>query len=180
VQAPGRANTRLAAGAGTVALAVALALAPLAATRAPRAPLAWLGAIAVLLAAAAAWRIVPLAGVAVAILAAEYGLSLYHQPGPVDTRAPLFAAGLLLLVELAYWSAGESHRLMRDRRDVIGFRLAVLAVLALAAVTLGALVLLAAELPLAGPVARLTLGVAAASTVLALIALLSRRGRERS
>jgi hypothetical protein len=179
VQAPDRANTRIGAGAATVALAVVLAVAPLAATRAPRAPLAWLGAIAVLLAAAAAWRIVPLAGVAVAILAAEYGLSLYHQRGPVDARAPLFAAGLLLLIELAYWSADESHRLMRDGRDVLGFRLAVLAMLALAAIAIAALVLLAAELPLAGPVARLSLGVAAASTVLALIATLSRRGRAR-
>lgn len=180
MQAPGRANTRLAAGAGAVVLAVLLAAAPLAATRAPRTPLAWLGAIAVALAAAAAWRFVALAGVAAAILATEYGLSLYHQRGPVDARAPLFAAGLLLLLELAYWAAGESHRLMRDSPRVLGFRLVVLALLALAAVILGSLVLLAAELPLAGPVARLTLGVIAASTVLALIATLSRRGRERS
>ncbi len=174
MQAPDRAHTRLGLGAATVALATVLALAPLASTRAVRTPLAWLGALAVLLAAGAAWRFVSLAGAAVAILAVEYGLSLYHQPGPLDARAPLFAAGLLLLVELAYWSA-ESHRLVRDDRAVLGFRLAVLAVVALAAVALGAVVLLAAELPLAGPVARLGLGVAAASTVLSLIATLSRR-----
>lgn len=177
MQAPDRAHTRLVAGAATVALAAVLALAPLAATRAPRTPLAWLGAVAVLLAAGAAWRFVSLAGAAVAILAVEYGLSLYHQPGPVDARAPLFAAGLLLLVELAAWSV-ESHRLVRDDRAVLTYRLAVLAVLALAAIALGALILLAAELPLAGPVARLALGVAAASTVLALIATLSRRGTQ--
>jgi hypothetical protein len=161
MQAPHRARTRLAAGLGTVALATVLALGPLASTRVPRTPLAWLGALAVLLAAAAAWRFASLAGAAVAILALEYGLSLFHQRGPVDARAPLFAAGLLLLVELAYWST-ESHRLVRDDRSVITFRLAVLAVLA-------------AELPVAGPVARLALGVVAASTVLALIASLSRR-----
>jgi hypothetical protein len=174
MQAPERARTRLAAGLSTVALAIVLALAPLASTRVPRPPLAWLGALAVLLAAAAAWRFIFLAGAAVAILGAEYGLSLYHQRGPVDARAPLFAAGLLLLVELAYWST-ESHRLVRDDRAVVTFRLAVIAVLALAAVALGTLILLAAELPLAGPVARLALGVVAASTVLALIAALSRR-----
>lgn len=173
MQAPHRARTRLAAGLGTVALATVLALGPLASTRVPRTPLAWLGALAVLLAAAAAWRFASLVGGAVAILAVEYGLSLYHQRGPVDARAPLFAAGLLLLVELAYWST-ESHRLVRDDRSVLTFRLAVLAVLALAAVGLGALVLLAAELPVAGPVARLALGVVAASAVLALIASLSR------
>jgi hypothetical protein len=178
MQAPDRAHTRLAAGVATVALATVLALAPLAATRAPRTPLAWLGALAVLLAAGAAWRFVSLASVAVAVLALEYGLSLYHQRAPVDARAPLFAAGLLLLVELAYWSA-ESHRLVRDDRGVLGFRLGVLAVVALAAVTLGALVLLAAELPLAGPLARLAVGVVAASTVLALIATLSRGARNQ-
>jgi hypothetical protein len=179
MQAPRRAHTRLGSGVATVALAAALALAPLASTTLPRTLLAWLGAVAVLLAAGAAWRYVSLAGVAVAILAAEYGLSLYHQRGPVDARAPLFAAGLLLLVELASWSA-ESHPLVRDDRAVLGFRLAVLGVVALAAVALGALVLLAAELPLAGPVARLALGVLAASTVLGLIATLSRRTSDRN
>jgi hypothetical protein len=174
MQAADRARTRLATGVATVTLATVLALVPLASTQAPRAPLAWLGALAVLLAAGAAWRFVSLAGAAVAILAVEYGLSLYHQRGPVDARAPLFAAGLLLLVELAYWSA-ESHRLVRDDRAVLAFRVAVLAVVALAAITLGALILLAAALPLAGSVARLALGVAAASTVLAMIAALSRR-----
>jgi hypothetical protein len=174
MQAPGRANARLGLGVATVALAALLALAPLASTRAPRAPLAWLGAVAVLLAAGAAWRFVALTGPAAAILAAEYGLSLFHQRAPVDARAPLFAAGLLVLVELAYWAA-ESHRLVRDERAVLAARLAVLAAVALGAVALGALILLAAELPLAGPVARLALGVAAASTLLALIATLSRR-----
>ncbi|HZD74653.1 MAG TPA: hypothetical protein VE776_12360, partial [Actinomycetota bacterium] len=80
---------------------------------------------------------------------------------------------------LASWSV-ESHPLVRDDRAVLGFRLAVLGVVALAAVALGALVLLAAELPLAGPVARLALGVLAASTVLALIAALSRRTSQRN
>jgi hypothetical protein len=177
MQAPDRAHVRLVVGAATVALATVLALAPLASTRVPRTPLAWLGAIAVPLAAGAAWRFVSLAGAAVTILAVEYGLSLYHQRGPVDARAPLFAAGLLLLVELASWSV-ESHRLVRDDRAVLTHRLAVLAVLALATIALGALILLAAELPLAGPIARLALGVAAASTVLALIATLSRRGTQ--
>lgn len=177
MQTPDRAHTRLGAGVATVALATVLALAPLASTRVPRTPLAWLGALAVLLAAGAAWRFVSLVGGAVAILAVEYGLSLYHQRGPVDARAPLFAAGLLLLVELASWSA-ESHRLVRDDRAVLTFRLAVLAVVALAAIALGVLILIAAELPLAGPVARLALGVVAASTVLALIAILSRRAAQ--
>ena len=50
----------------------------------------------------------------------------------------------------------------------------------LAAAAAWRIVPLAGEGKLGGPVARLALGVAAASTVLALIALLSRRPRERS
>ncbi|HZD00468.1 MAG TPA: hypothetical protein VFA46_09855 [Actinomycetes bacterium] len=176
--APGRADTRVAVAVATVAVAVALALAPLASTRVPAAPLAWLGAFGVLLAAGAAWRWAALVPSAVGVLAAEYMLSLYHRGGPVDARAPLFAAGYLLLAELAHWS-GEAHRLVRDERAVVAHRLAVLVVLALGSVALGALILFAAGLPLAGPITRLALGVTAATITLALIASLTRHGARR-
>jgi nicotinamide riboside transporter PnuC len=178
VAAADRAHTRLSVGIATVALATVLALAPLLSTQVPRSPLAWLGAVGVLLAAGAVWRHPSLAGGAVVALTTEYGLSLYQQRELVDARAPLFATGLLLLVELAFWSA-ESHRALREDRQVVAHRLAVLAVVALAAVALAALVLIAAELPLEGPVARLALGVAAASMVIALIAALSRGRSQR-
>jgi hypothetical protein len=173
-----RAETRLVVAAATVAVALACALAPLASTPVPRAPLAWLGALGVLLAAGAAWRWAALVPSAVVVLAAEYALSLYHRGGPVDGRAPLFAAGYLLLAELAYWS-GEAHRLVRDERAVLTHRLTVLAVLMLATMALGALILIAAGLPLAGPIARLALGVTAAASTLALIAALTRRSATR-
>jgi hypothetical protein len=173
--APERSHTRVGVAAATVAVAVACALAPLADTRVARTPLAWLGALGVLLAAGAAWRWPALVPSAVAVLAAEYAISLYHRGGPVDARAPLFAAGYLLLAELAHWST-EAHRLVRDERAVVVHRIGVLAVLALGAMALGALILLAAGLPLAGPVARLALGVTAATVTLALIASLTRRG----
>ena len=108
------------------------------------------------------------------VLVAEYAVSLYQRSGPVDARAPLFAAGYLLLAELAHWAA-EAHGLVRDERAVLVHRGAVLAVATLATTALGALVLLAAGLPLAGPVVRLALGVAAATVTLALIASLARR-----
>jgi hypothetical protein len=173
--ASGRSRARLGAAAATVAVAVVMALAPLADTRAPRAPLAWLGALGVLLAAGAAWRWASLIPGAVAVLVAEYVISLYQRAGPVDARAPLFAAGYLLLAELAHW-ATEAHRLVRDDRGVLSHRVAVLAALILGTMGLGALILLAADLPLAGPVARLALGVLAATVTLALIASLTRRG----
>jgi membrane protein YdbS with pleckstrin-like domain len=97
----------------------------------------------------------------------------------VDARAPLFAAGYLLLAELAHWS-GEAHRQVRDERAVLTHRIAVLALLVLAAVALGALILFAAGLPLAGPLARLALGVTAATITLALIATLTRHPTHRN
>src|SRR6266508_4478470 len=80
--APDRSRTRVGVAAATVALAVALALAPLADTRVPRTPLAWLGALGVLLAAGAAWRWPALVPSAVVVLAAQYAVSLYHRAGP--------------------------------------------------------------------------------------------------
>jgi hypothetical protein len=176
--AQSRSRTRVGAAVAAVAVALACALAPLADTPVSRAPLAWLGAFGVLLSAGAAWRWAALVPTAVGLLVTEYAVSLYHRGGPVDPRAPLFAAGYLLLAELAHWST-EAHPLVRDEPAVIGHRLAVLALLALATVTLGALVLLAAGLPLAGPLARLALGVVAAITTLALIATLTRRSAQR-
>lgn len=171
-------RTRVGAAAATVVIALVCALAPLADTPVPRVPLAWLGAVGVLLAAGAAWRWAALIPSAVAVLVTEYAVSLYQRGGPVDARAPLFAAGYLLVAELAHWSS-EANRLVLDERAVIAQRLAVLAVLTLATIAFGALILLAAGLPLAGPIARLALGVVAAATTLALIASLTRRGAHR-
>jgi hypothetical protein len=173
--APRRARTRLVVAAATVAVAAGLALAPLLSTQVPRELLALLGALGVLLAVGAAWRWQALVPGAVAVLAAEYAVSLYQRGGPVDARAPLFAAGYLLLAELAHWST-EAHSLVRDEPAVLLHRLAVLALLVLATIALGALILLAAGLPIAGPVARLALGITAATITLALIASLTRRG----
>lgn len=173
--APRRARTRVVVAAATVAVAAGLALAPLLSTQVPREPLALLGALGVLLAVGAAWRWQALVPGAVAVLAAEYAVSLYQRGGPVDARAPLFAAGYLLLAELAHWST-EADSLVRDEPAVLLHRLAVLALLVLATITLGALILLAAGLPIAGPVARLALGITAATITLALIAGLTRRG----
>ncbi|HZD69144.1 MAG TPA: hypothetical protein VFA45_09590, partial [Actinomycetes bacterium] len=124
----------------------------------------------------AAWRWAALVPTAVGVLVAEYVVSLHHRGGPVDARAPLFAAGYLLLAELAHWSS-EAHPQVRDERAVLGRRLAVLAGLTLGTMALGGLILLAAGLPLAGSLARLTLGVTAATVTLALIASLTRGAR---
>lgn len=171
-QPPRRARVRLAAGASAVALAVALALVPLPGARLEAGFLVGLGAIGVALTAVSAWRFPGVTPVAVATLVAEYGLSLYHRGGVFDGRAPLFAAGYLLLAELAGW-AREANPLVRDEVPVLAGYLALLGATTALATALGALVLAAAALPLTGAVARLALGLLAAVTAIAIAAALA-------
>jgi hypothetical protein len=170
------ARTRLGAAAGAVTLAVMLAVAPLAGARLAAGPLLGLGVAGVLL-VAAAWRHAGLATAAVVVLVAEYGVSLYGRGGPFDGRAPLFAAGYLLLAELASWSR-EAHPLVRDELPLLAARIAVLGATGVLSLALAALVLLAAALPLTGAVARLALGLLGAVGAVAVAAALAT-GRAR-
>jgi hypothetical protein len=172
--APRRARTRLACGLAATAVAVVVAVAPLAAVSGPlREALAWLAGLAVALAAAAALRTGALLGPALVVLLAEYAVVLAGRGDRFDAAAPLVGAGLLLYAELASW-AREAHPGVRDDRDVLTIRAVVVAATALAALGLGALVLLAAAVPAGGGLARLAVGVAAATATLALVALVAR------
>jgi len=165
-------RVRLVVWGGVVALAVVLALVPLAGARVPAGPLVGLGVAGVVLVAVAAWWFAGVVPVAVAVLVAEYGLSLWHRGGSFDGRAPLFAAGYLLLAEAANWSR-EASPLVRDEVPVLAARLALLGVTTMLALALGALVLITAALPLSGAVARLALGLLAAVTAIAIAAVLA-------
>jgi hypothetical protein len=178
VPAARRAGARLAAGLGAVAVAAALAGAPVLAADALGPVLGWLGALGVLAAAAGVWRLPALVPVALGLLVAEYALSTYERGGPVDGRAPLFAAGVLLLGELAGWSR-EARGLVRDERPVLLARAAVVAAGVAGALALAALVLLAAGAPFGSGLARLAVGVVAATSVVALVAALARRTATR-
>jgi hypothetical protein len=151
-----------------------LAAAPLAAVTGPlRGALAWLAGLGMLVAAAAALRTGALLGPALVVLLAEYGVVLAGRGDRIDAAAPLVGAGLLLYAELASW-AREAHPRVRDDRGVLATRAVVVAGSALAALALGALVLLAAAVPAGGGLARLAVGVVAATATLALVALVAR------
>jgi hypothetical protein len=153
--APRRARTRLACGLAATAVAAVLALAPLASVEGPlRQALAWLAAAGLLLAAGAALRLV-------------------RQGDRVHAAAPLVGAGLLLYAELASW-AREARPQVRDEHPVLAARATVVAASTLAALALGVLVLLAAAVPAGGGLARLAVGVAAATATLALVAVVAR------
>lgn len=114
-----------------------------------------------------------LVGWATTVLLTEYGMSLVELP-VIDRRAPLHAAVLFLMVEMAYAS-------LERRAGVGGFpggpvsEVARLAVFGLAAFGLTALVLLLASVPLAHGILIQVAGVAAAAAVLATLILLVRQ-----
>jgi hypothetical protein len=172
--APRRAHPRLICGLAATTVAAGLALAPLAAVSGPlREALAWVAGLGLLLAAGAALRVPALLAPALVVLLAEYTVVLVRRGGRVDAAAPLVGAGLLLYGELASW-ARESRPQVHDEPPVLAARAAVLAACVVAALGLGALILLAAALPAGGGLARLAVGVVAATGTLALVAVVAR------
>ena len=122
---------------------------------------------------AAAWA----AGVAwtLALVAADYGVALaVRGDSAVDPAAPLYAAGLLVLAELGYWSV-ELRGPGRDESRVIARRLAAIGALAFLSVVLGVFVVVVTAVPLGGGLAWDVVGVVAATATLAILARLARR-----
>jgi hypothetical protein len=172
-------RTRLACRVAAVAVAVALALVPLAQVDGPlRAALAWLAAVGLLLAAGAAWPLPSLLGPALVVLLAEHAVVVLGRGDRVDAAAPLVGAGVLLYAELACW-AQEARPAVRDEPAVTRSRVAVLAASLAGALGLGALVLLATGLPAGGGLTRLAVGVVAATLTLGLVAAVARRTSTR-
>ena len=113
---------------------------------------------------------------AVALLGAGYSAALLLEGGTIDAGAPLYAVGLLLLAELAYWSL-ELH--LPSDPGITARRVGRLVLIALVAGGVSALVLAASELAAEGGLGLEALGVAAAGAALALVALLARSAAGR-
>lgn len=110
-----------------------------------------------------------------ALLAATYAIALALDDSDVlDPAAPLYAAALLLMAELAYWSL-ELRGPGREERHVVLRRLAALAVLAFLSVVLGAFVVIVTAAPLGGGILWDGIGVLAAAATVGILALLARR-----
>jgi hypothetical protein len=115
--------------------------------------------------AAVPWAI---AGLGVAYAAALEGDEL-------DSRVPLYAAGLLITAELAYWSL----RLRRAARDEPGMGLRrVIGLLVATAVALvaGTMLVAVAQVPLRGGLAVEAIGIVAAIGAISTLLLAARRG----
>jgi hypothetical protein len=113
-------------------------------------------------------------GAALLLLAAQYAAALALLDAAVDAGAPLYAAGLLLVGELSYWSL-ELRAPGREETRVLARRLVLLAALALVAGALGVSVIALTSASVGGGVVWDSVGIAAAVGVLAIIARLARR-----
>lgn len=111
---------------------------------------------------------------AVAGLGGEYAVALLLHGRTLDPQAPLAAAALFVIAELAYWSV-ELAAPTVDEEGALGRRAVIVAAGGLAALVVGAALLVLSALPARGGVALDAVGVAAATGAFALVAWLARR-----
>ena len=108
------------------------------------------------------------------LLGFAYIVTLVASRAALDAWSPLYAGGLLLLAELAYWSVAERLPAQEDS-SVIAQRATVIGVTVLSAVGFGALLFLIAGLPIAGGALLTTVGICAAVAALGVISALAWR-----
>ena len=136
--------------------------------------LAAISLLALLAALALGWSsFVP---ISIALLGAAYATQLGVDDAPLDVKAPLFGAGLLVTAELAYWSLEERDRVESDPGEWLR-RLGVVVALGLAALVAGGALLATADLARTRGLAIDLVGAAAAAAALLVVVLTARRGR---
>ena len=91
----------------------------------------------------------------------------------LDERAPLVAAGLLLVAELSYWSV--ERRAGGADAEILPRRLAALFGLVVGSIALGVLLLAAASAPGGGGTVLEAIGVTCAVALFVVVSLLARR-----
>ena len=128
------------------------------------------GAALALLSAALVFGRAALLTWSLVLLGGEYALSLMLVNQGFDGRAPLYGGGLLAVAELGHWSTERAWPPAGDTAR----RLVVTALLAIAAVAAGSVLLAVATVGLTGGVGLEAAGVAAAVAALVLLTLLSR------
>jgi hypothetical protein len=111
---------------------------------------------------------------AIVLLGGEYALVLSVDGAALDTRSAVVAAGLLVTAELAYWSL-ELRAEITDEPGSYTRRLAVLALLALGALTLSGVLLAVVDVAGREGLAIEIAGAAAAFAAVVLLWSLARR-----
>jgi hypothetical protein len=129
------------------------------------------GAAALVAALAGRWQ--ELLPWAIALLGAQYAAALLLRDGGVDALAPLYAAGLLVTTELAYWALERGAA----PRSVVLARVGALLGLALGTAAAGAVLLAASTGSGEGGLALDLVGLVAATAALGLVTWLAWRSR---
>jgi hypothetical protein len=111
--------------------------------------------------------------VGVAVLGAQQAVRLELGSEALDSWTPLFAAGLLLVAELAWWSIERRVRAWSEPWQATR-RLAAVLFACAGGTVVSAAVVLAAGAPLTGGVELELLGVVAATAALAVVAWIAR------
>jgi hypothetical protein len=106
-----------------------------------------------------------------ALVGTAYGVTLVGKG--LDPAASLFAGGLVVVAELAYWAL-EPGAAVRIGRRATGRRVLLSGSIALAAVLIGALLLAVVSAPVRGGAALGVLGVTAIAVILAILVGLMR------
>jgi hypothetical protein len=185
VRPPGRGGDRIPAPRrrtrlilGIAAVAGAAGLAAYAAVDAARlgVTIGIVGAIGVIvLAVALSLRLTALITPALALLGAEYAALFVVRGDTIDVRAPLYAAGFLVVAELAF--ATLELRAGAPEAGLVPRRAAMLVAIAAGSVITGAVVLAAAAAPLEGGIALEAVGLVAAVVLLVALGRVAVRSR---
>jgi hypothetical protein len=130
------------------------------------------GAGLVVLAVALALRSSSVLPWGIGLLGAGYAVALLLRGETIDSVAPLYAAGLFVVAELAYWSLETT---IPADPQVARRRVGRLALVTLLAGGASAFVLAVSELATQGGLLLEGLGVVAAAAALAVVAILARR-----
>ena len=109
---------------------------------------------------------------AIAGLGAEYAASLRGEE--LDARVPLYAVGLVVTAELAYWAL-QLRRGARDEPGMASRRVVSLLVAATIGLVTGSLLVAVGHVPLRGGLAVEAVGLVAAVGALALLLAATRR-----
>ncbi len=116
--------------------------------------------------------------VSIVFLGAAYATHLGVDDAALDAKAPLVGAGLFLTAELAYWSLDERGRTRSEAGDGLR-RLGIVAVLGLAALVAGGVLLAAADLTRVRGLAIDLIGAIAAAAALLVVVVIARRASAR-
>jgi hypothetical protein len=116
-------------------------------------------------------RLVP---ASLVLVGSTYAVYLAVDDAPLDSAAPVFAAGLFLAAELAYWSLEERDRIRAEAGETLR-RIAIVAALAIGALLLGGGLLALADSERTSGLAVDLLGATAAAAILLVLAVSAHR-----